>query len=576
MSQSHPVPANEHIGAGAIYHDLPRDPSSKDAFRGDLGHGNNGAAPNAFHGANGLHKDSLFDAPSQLPFDAFSGQPLRRASQQNLAVVPQHGNLSGGDSLNLSSETSSLASSRITERESVKTQPYPALAAAPPQQRSRSDLTNATRSSPGPVGGVAPPFDLPLHDEGPFEAARRAQKAQKNGASVESLHQERKFIPGRVPSIKPGEIMPDYLIPLIHGPPMFMPPIEAPAFPPVLISLPIRAAHFPLPPADPDHSYFPPQPPLQTAGHTPRPQLPLPAPSYTQTAHSTPSPQPQAQSPSNGIYLMNDPSREHMHQISPAQSQLARAPSRAQTLPQQPNGQNSNSIHPPPNVLRRNTHDSHINGHSAPIPNGLQAPHPSPPGPYGSQPPPPDAQDQRDRYSPQPPSRSPSQYHPQRASPSPERPPNAVPHPRRESPPPLSTRESFRQSLRPSPLRTGFAPAPNPIRLPSENAKAEQGPRQEGPLRATPRPIMPPLLAPLAAQDKNSGARSGPLQRSQSSATPAEKGGLFSRTKSLLRKRSSASGLRLGANGGISFTPPMHSVSEEDEKPKKLKRRGLF
>jgi hypothetical protein len=78
---------------------------------------------------------------------------------------------------------------------------------------------------------------------------------------------------------------------------------------------------------------------------------------------------------------------------------------------------------------------------------------------------------------------------------------------------------------------------------------------------------MPPLLAPLVGREYGGGAAggggagAGPLQRSKSSAAvptgggAGEKGGFLAKTKSILRKRSSATGIKTHADGGISFAP---------------------
>lgn len=90
---------------------------------------------------------------------------------------------------------------------------------------------------------------------------------------------------------------------------------------------------------------------------------------------------------------------------------------------------------------------------------------------------------------------------------------------------------------------------------------------------------MPQLLAPLAAAHeydlgRGSGGEGGPLHRSASSAAiTAQKGGFLAKTRSILRKRSSTSGIK---DGAISFAPTMPNVMEEHGGSmlgKKLSRR---
>lgn len=77
---------------------------------------------------------------------------------------------------------------------------------------------------------------------------------------------------------------------------------------------------------------------------------------------------------------------------------------------------------------------------------------------------------------------------------------------------------------------------------------------------------MPQLLAPLAAQEYNIERNgSGQLHRSASSAAiTGEKGGFLSKTKSILRKRTSSSGIKTHTDGAISFAPTMPNLVEEN------------
>lgn len=87
---------------------------------------------------------------------------------------------------------------------------------------------------------------------------------------------------------------------------------------------------------------------------------------------------------------------------------------------------------------------------------------------------------------------------------------------------------------------------------------------------------MPQLLAPLVTQEPNL-ARGGAsqLQRSMSAAAvQGEKGGFLAKTKSILRKRSSATGIKAHGDEPISFAPTMTNLMEESgAESKKLAKR---
>jgi len=195
MSQPQLLSSNGYIGVGAavnnngLNNNTPAYSAAEAATRGvhnAPAYNHNDQDPSVSV-ANAFFKDTTFDsAPPQLSFDDITGRPPRRLSQQNLAVggsAPQLGNFAGIDS-----ERSSVDSSRVSEREQL--QPQQPSGAPAQQQRSRPELMHATRSSPGPTGIT----DFALDGESPFEAARRAQRGQRMGESVESLpQQERKF-----------------------------------------------------------------------------------------------------------------------------------------------------------------------------------------------------------------------------------------------------------------------------------------------------------------------------------------------------------------------------------------------
>ncbi|KAF8531900.1 hypothetical protein JB92DRAFT_1948078 [Gautieria morchelliformis] len=396
--------------------------------------------------------------------------------------------------------------------------------------------------------------------------------------------------------IRPGEIMPMDAIRPIMGPPSFFPPMEAPPFPPT-VHAPIRPAHFPpsLHPTPenpelaraPSHHQPPmpqaPQPsrshshtssPARTPSHDQRPipQAPQPTRSHSYHSHQTsPSPhQPVHPVPPSltPAHSHGQPPRELLRSQSqsviphPPPPQPIRAHSDQNTRPPHPLQQEYTNTPPP---SRRHTFIAREGVPPGLAPNGrYTVPQPPPPVPHHQAPP------------PGPPSRSQSQH-----------------QPHHHTLPRSALRDTRHQSLAaPAPLPSHVqfaAPVPAPVRLPSENIRTPQAlgiahspptssgsprPDNSRPPRLTPKPVMPPLLAPLVVQEPNLG-RVGPgqLQRSASSAViGAEKGGFLAKTKSILRKRSS--GIRTHADGAISFAPTMPNLTEENSaESKKLAKR---
>lgn len=179
MSQLTAGPVHEDVGAGASYvrhHDMIvdyMDSPMTSEFPQSSPDGN-------------LQVKSFDSSPSQIPFDdpAIRPPPLRQpsfASSQKSSSSPIE---STTDSIDSSGPYSSTQQHSTTSL-----------------QRPRPELLHATRSSPGPRGAGGsqrPDFDgFTLHDESPFEAARRAQLLAKSTESLPKQSQERKFIPVR-------------------------------------------------------------------------------------------------------------------------------------------------------------------------------------------------------------------------------------------------------------------------------------------------------------------------------------------------------------------------------------------
>lgn len=332
---------------------------------------------------------------------------------------------------------------------------------------------------------------------------------------------------------------------MTFDPPTFLPPLEAPPFPPDVgpIHHPIRPAHFP------GSAYQ--HPALHRSATQIQSSFPPHSSSLTQN-NSIPHP---ASRPTKEV----DPrSLANPQQLGPqVQSHRVDSPvhsSRSAPAPMQ--------SHPPPPPLVRSNTDSLREIPSSLRPNDGQhsraalMPLSMPVGPPPPQP----------RSAP--PTRAPSQRQF-------ERPPlPGTFTPARDAPPISSSlpppRIPGHQPHNPSPLHSDFVPASGPVRLPSDNFRMAQsehghGVSENGGPRLTPKPIMPPLLAHGNYHHSADEKSSAILKRSVSN-NPS-KGGLFSRTKSLLRKRTSTSTIRLNTDGSIGLNHNnLSTLAEEGRK----------
>ncbi|KAF8579022.1 hypothetical protein K439DRAFT_429601 [Ramaria rubella] len=286
----------------------------------------------------------------------------------------------------------------------------------------------------------------------------------------------------------------------------------------------------------------------------------------------------------NGSY---PPPREQPNAASgmPSQHQMQHPPTSRPSPPEVPRSHSQQHLQPPPpsQPIRSHSYDTQPSPHEySPAPpvsrrNTYNVQDGVPPGlaPNGRYPPP--------HEQPNPASGMPSQHQMQHPPPS-----------------RSSLRDRSRHSLPapprlpPSPSSSHFAPAaPSPIRLPSQNVPTPQAlgivhhpptPSPSGsphsdpsrPPRVTPKPVMPRPLAPQAQEYNFGRGGTGQLQRSMSTApVSSEKGGFLSKTKSLLRKRGSTTGIRTHADGAITFTPSMSNLKEENvaKLGKKLSRK---
>lgn len=83
--------------------------------------------------------------------------------------------------------------------------------------------------------------------------------------------------------------------------------------------------------------------------------------------------------------------------------------------------------------------------------------------------------------------------------------------------------------------------------------------------RPTPKPVMPQPLAPLTKEAYLAPDEKG-LAHLKRSVSSTPKGGFLSKTKSLLRKRTSTSAIRLNNDGSIGIST-LGTLSEEGGKP---------